>query len=159
MRVVAWGAESGGFRPVDADLQAGLDGVLHSTGFERRVSPYLGNQSRAACRPDRLGKLGEPSMILRGKETMLDCKLPHCNLQNLEVSYFFHHWRRWVNVLSAIGAVVLCIAHGLFYPPYSDTQSLRELEPALRGFGLYRIVVEWVIGPKILLTKPNDVIL
>src|SRR5215469_16925314 len=33
------------------------------------------------------------------------------------------------------------------------------LEPALRGLGLYRIVVEWVPRPKILLTKTNDVIL
>jgi hypothetical protein len=56
-------------------------------------------------------------MILGGKETALDRKLPNGNLQNLEISYFFHHRRRRVMVLSAISAIVLCLVHGLFYPP------------------------------------------
>src|SRR5439155_3032421 len=32
-----------------------------------------------------------------------------------------------------------------------------RLEPAIGKFGLQRIVVEWVILPKILLSKPDDV--
>src|SRR5215471_1016594 len=96
-------------------------------------------------------------MILRGKKTMLNCKLSHCNLQNLEVSYFFHHWRRFVVVLSAISAVFLCLVHGVALSSLFRVSS--GLKPALRGLGLYRIVVEWVLGPKILLTKTHDVIL
>ena len=53
-------------------------------------------------------------MILSGKETVLDRKLPHCNLQNLEVSYFFYHWRRFLIVRSAIGTVVVCLVHRFF---------------------------------------------
>src|SRR5260370_30175496 len=48
-------------------------------------------------------------MIFRGKEAMLDRKLPHGNLQNLEVSYLFHRWRRFMSV--AVPAVFVCCLH------------------------------------------------
>ncbi len=48
-------------------------------------------------------------MILRGKnEAMLDRKLPHGNLQNLEVSYLFHRWRRFM-IVAAPGVFVRCL--------------------------------------------------
>src|SRR5258708_6127153 len=48
-------------------------------------------------------------MILRGKKAVLDRKLPHCNLQNLEISYFFDRRRRFMIV--ATGGVFVCCLH------------------------------------------------
>src|SRR5260370_23705288 len=109
IHVVAWGAEAGGLRPVDADLIAGLDAILEETRHETGVCPCLRDQARARGRSDRLGPFREPAMILRGKEAMLDRKLPHGNLQNLEVSYLFHRWRRFMCV--AVPAVFVCCLH------------------------------------------------
>jgi hypothetical protein len=42
IHVVTWGAESGGFRPIDTDLLAGFNGVLQETSFESGGDPCLG---------------------------------------------------------------------------------------------------------------------
>jgi len=48
-------------------------------------------------------------MILRGKQAMLDRKLPHRDLQNLEVGYLLHRWRRFVIVAAA--GMFVCRLH------------------------------------------------
>src|SRR5271156_216733 len=56
-------------------------------------------------------------MILGGKETVLDSKFPHCNLKNLEVSYFLHHRRR-VTFTPTISRLV-SMAHVFYFPAFS----------------------------------------
>src|SRR5215470_11753923 len=48
-------------------------------------------------------------MIFRGKQAVLDRKLAHRNLQNLEVSNFFHHRRRFMRVATV--AMFVCCLH------------------------------------------------
>src|SRR5258707_2057919 len=86
IHVVAWGAEPGGLRPVDADVLAGLDAILQETRVEAGVCPCLRDQARARGGSDWIRPIGEPSMIFRGKEAMLDRKLPHSNRPRLAVS-------------------------------------------------------------------------
>src|SRR5208282_4220930 len=45
------------------------------------------------------------------------------------------------------------------FPYFSIKSAVGGLQPALRGLGLHRVVVEWVLRPKILLPEPHDVIL
>src|SRR5258708_31569142 len=98
IHVVAWGAEPGGLRPVDADVLAGLDAILQETRVEAGVCPCLRDQARARGGSDLLGPFGEPSMILRRKEANLDPKLPHRQLPNLAMRYFFPRLRTFVSV-------------------------------------------------------------
>src|SRR5713226_1110471 len=157
IHVVAWGAEPGGLRPVDADLLAGLDAVLQETRLETGVRPCLRDQAGARGRSDRLGPFGEPAMVLRGKQAMLDRKLPHGNLQNLEVSDLFHRWRRYMIV--AIPGVFVCCLHVRSFLISADRSISNGLEPAIRELGLQRILLGRVLLPEILLTEPDDVIL
>src|SRR5258708_23867328 len=48
IHVVARGAEPGGFRPVDADLLAGLDAVLQETRLETGVHAFATKREPAA---------------------------------------------------------------------------------------------------------------
>ena len=96
-------------------------------------------------------------MILRGKEAMLDRKLPHGNLQNLEVSDLFHRWRRFMIV--AIPGVFVCCLHVRSFLISADRSISNGFEPAIRKLGLQRILLRRVLLPEILLTEPDDVIL
>src|SRR5580704_10296197 len=109
--VVARSADSRRFCPIDADFFAGFDTVLQSTGLESGVGPRFRDQSRTRSWSDRFRPLSEPPMILRGEKTMLDRQLPHGNLQNLVVSYFFHHRRRFVMGVSTGLSMRMCMAH------------------------------------------------
>src|SRR5579864_6518412 len=101
IHVIAWCAESGGFRPIDANLLAGVGAVLQKTLPEGGICPCLCNQTGPCGRSDRLGPLGEPAMILRGEKAVLDRKLPYGDLQDFELSDFFHRWCRLVIVAAA----------------------------------------------------------
>jgi hypothetical protein len=98
-------------------------------------------------------------MIFRRKETVLDAEFPNGNLKHLEVCYLLDHWRRLVILLSATVDMILFTAHVLASVLVWTRSSAGGLEPVLRLLGLHRIEVEWVLGPEILLTEPNDVIL
>src|SRR5208282_4761027 len=97
-------------------------------------------------------------MILRGKKTMLDRKFPHSNLEHLELSYFFYHWRR-VRLVSTVFSGLMFMDHVFCFPYSSISSTIDGLQPALRGLCLHRVIVEWVLRPKILLPEPNDVVL
>src|SRR5882672_12862318 len=153
IHVVAWGAEPGGLRPVDADLLAGVDAIDQETRLETGVCPCLRDQARAGGWSDRLGPFGEPAMILRGKEAMLDRKLPHGNLQNLEVSYFFHRRRRFMIV--AIPGVFVCCLHMRSFLISADRSISNGLEPAIRELGLQRILLGRVLLPDTVCTHPS----
>src|SRR5262249_18023510 len=118
IHVITRRAEPGGFRPVDADLLAGPGAVFQKARLEGGVCPCLGDQTGARGRSDRLGPFCEPAMILRGKEAILDRKLPQCNFENFEVSYFFHRWRRFM--LMAAASVFVCCLHVPSLPVSSD---------------------------------------
>src|SRR5215469_9764273 len=71
-------------------------------------------------------------MVLRGKKTVFDCKFPHCNLKNLEVSYFFYHWRR-VTWTGAATSRRVCVAHFNLLPLFFDQLSYRRARASAPG--------------------------
>src|SRR6266566_8390741 len=65
-------------------------------------------------------------MILRGEEAVLDRKLPHGDLQNLEVSYLFDHRRRFMIVATA--GVFVCRVHVRSFLPLSIAINLQRAQ-------------------------------
>src|SRR6201987_2605580 len=111
--VVAGSTDSRRFCPIDANFLAGFQAVLQGKSLESRVGPCFRDQSRTGGWSDRFRPLCEPAMILRCEKPVLDRELPHGNLQNFVVSYFFHHRRRFV-VAVIPTSVSMCMAHILF---------------------------------------------
>src|SRR5271165_3144909 len=82
---------------------------MEEARIESWVCPCFGDQAGARSWSNCFGPFGEFPVVLRGKKAVLDRELTNCNLQNLIVSDFFHHWGGWMIVAIIVVLVCHCV--------------------------------------------------